>query len=154
VEIEAFEVRLAGPSRADPRGIRLVPEAQNTGPGPPPAGDAPLYGHAADARAVMRRPPQLGHKPRPLHENGTETCPERSRRVGSWNSPVPRSIRVGEAHHRKEVGKGQMSTEPHFAFAWNVLYLHVTSNELFIRRRRSSDRMKIIWTQRKTDQHR
>ena len=29
VEIEAFEVRLAGPSRADPRGIRLVPEAQD-----------------------------------------------------------------------------------------------------------------------------
>lgn len=47
-----------------------------------------------------------------------------------------------------------MATEPHFAFAWNVLYVHVTSNELFIRRRRSSDRMNIIWTQRKTDQHR
>jgi hypothetical protein len=30
VEIEAFEVRLAGPSRADPGGIRLVPEAQET----------------------------------------------------------------------------------------------------------------------------
>jgi hypothetical protein len=30
VEIDAFEVRLAGPSRADPRGIRLVPEAQDT----------------------------------------------------------------------------------------------------------------------------
>ncbi len=30
VEIDAFEVRLAGPSRADSRGIRLVPEAQDT----------------------------------------------------------------------------------------------------------------------------
>ena len=33
VEIEAVEVRLTGPSRADPRGIRLVPEAQDTGAG-------------------------------------------------------------------------------------------------------------------------
>ena len=32
VAIDAFEVRRAGPRRADPRGIRLVPEAQDTGP--------------------------------------------------------------------------------------------------------------------------
>ncbi len=49
VEIDAVEGRLAGPGRADPRGIRLVPEAQDTGPGPPPEGDAPLDGRAADA---------------------------------------------------------------------------------------------------------
>lgn len=39
--------------------------------------------HQVSARSVMRRPPQLGQKPRPLHENGTSRSkaqvPQRTR---------------------------------------------------------------------------
>ena len=54
MEIEALEVGLARTGRGDRRGTRLAPDTQDVGPGPPPEGDAPLHGGAADAGECER----------------------------------------------------------------------------------------------------
>jgi len=48
VEVEAVEVRLAGPRRSDPGGLGVMAEAPDAGPGAPAQRDPPVHGGGAD----------------------------------------------------------------------------------------------------------
>jgi hypothetical protein len=59
----------------------------------------------------MRRPPQLGQKPRPLHENGTKRSkpqPAQRRRAKPWAStPQVRNARSSRSKRQRNVAAGR-----------------------------------------------